>query len=183
MTLADIVCFCSITGDLGSRALVLSWFTGSYEYGHQQNHYTMTYFEDRPGQVQYKYYDVVQNPDPSAFAAVSISKCAFYEYMTMSNLPLQQMAHRRLSLIEASTSRLASSSASQFLTAVMSLSNPQSTAVQIVVPMVAGTHVPSSKLQSGLEQMYIPIRISIGYTLSEVSWDSVAEGSKSTSQI
>jgi hypothetical protein len=143
----------------------------------------MTYFEDRPGKIQFKYYDVVQDPGPYAFAAVTISKCAFYEYMTMSNLSLQQMAHRRPLFSLASFSRLVSSSASQLRTPVMSRSRPQSTAVQTVVPTVAGIHVPSSKLRSGLEQIYVPIRISIGYALSEVSWCSVAVGSKSTGQI
>jgi hypothetical protein len=62
----------SITGAIGSRALVISWYTGTIAYGHKQEHFTMTYFEDRPGQVQYKYYDVVQDPYPGALAAVNI---------------------------------------------------------------------------------------------------------------
>jgi hypothetical protein len=143
----------------------------------------MTYFEDRPGQVQYKYYDVVQNPGPSAFAAVVISKYAFYGYTTMSNLSMQQMAQRHLSSIKASISRLASSSVSQLQTPVMSHSRPQSTAVQTVVPTATGIHVPSSKLRSGLKRDVFRFRISIEYALSEMFWGSVAEGSKSTGQI
>ncbi|KAK6004317.1 hypothetical protein QM012_008179 [Aureobasidium pullulans] len=65
--------FYRITGEAGSRAIVFSWYAGTVRWGHQQNHFTVTYFEDRPGQVQYKYYDVVQNPGPSAYAQVIIN--------------------------------------------------------------------------------------------------------------
>ncbi|KAI4723998.1 hypothetical protein E4T49_08281 [Aureobasidium sp. EXF-10728] len=66
--------FYRITGDSGSRAIVFSWYAGTYNWGHQQNHFTITYFEDRPGEVQFKYYDVVQDPGPSATAALYISE-------------------------------------------------------------------------------------------------------------
>ncbi|KAH0276864.1 hypothetical protein KCU91_g3576, partial [Aureobasidium melanogenum] len=65
--------FYRITGEAGSRAIVFSWYAGTLAWGHQQNHFTITYFEDRPGQVQYKYYDVVQDPGPSAHAEVVIN--------------------------------------------------------------------------------------------------------------
>ncbi|KAG9858240.1 hypothetical protein KCU98_g1048, partial [Aureobasidium melanogenum] len=65
--------FYRITGDPGSRAVVFSWYTGTYNWGHQQNHFTITYFEDRPGEVQYKYYDVVMDPGPAAVAQVLIN--------------------------------------------------------------------------------------------------------------
>ncbi|KAH0378942.1 hypothetical protein KCU92_g8453, partial [Aureobasidium melanogenum] len=65
--------FYRITGEEGSRAIVFSWYMGTVRWGHQQNHFTITYFEDRPGEVQYKYYDVVQDPGPSAYAQVVIN--------------------------------------------------------------------------------------------------------------
>ncbi|KEQ57742.1 uncharacterized protein M437DRAFT_70548, partial [Aureobasidium melanogenum CBS 110374] len=78
--------FYRITGPEGSRAIVFSWYVGTYRYGHQQNHFTITYFEDRPGQVQYKYYDVVQDPGPSAHAEVVISKSFHHKLCQTSNL-------------------------------------------------------------------------------------------------
>jgi hypothetical protein len=62
--------FYRIAGDVGSRTVVVSWYAGTYNYGHQQNHFTVTLFENRPGYVQYKYYDVVMQPDPSAYVAL-----------------------------------------------------------------------------------------------------------------
>lgn len=45
---------------------------GTYNYGHMQNHFTATFFEDRPGEVQYKYYDVVQSGLYRAYARVTL---------------------------------------------------------------------------------------------------------------
>lgn len=53
--------FYRITGTPGSRQLVVAWYVGTYNWGHQQNHFSLTYFEDS-STVQYKYYDVVQGP-------------------------------------------------------------------------------------------------------------------------
>jgi hypothetical protein len=63
--------FYRIAGDVGSRTVVVSWYVGTYNYGHQQNHFTITLFENRPGYVQYKYYDVVMQPGPGAYIALS----------------------------------------------------------------------------------------------------------------
>ncbi|KAK4541626.1 hypothetical protein LTR36_007770 [Oleoguttula mirabilis] len=42
-----------ITGDVGSRQLVFAWYVGTHEYGNEQNHFTITYFENKPNEVQY----------------------------------------------------------------------------------------------------------------------------------
>lgn len=62
----------SIAGPIGKRQVTFSWYTGTWNYGHMQNHFTATFFEDRPGEVQYKYYDVVQSGMAQAYARVSI---------------------------------------------------------------------------------------------------------------
>lgn len=64
--------FYRIAGPVGSRTVVFSWYVGTYNYGHQQNHFTVTLFEDRPNYVQYKYYDVVMQPGPSATVGISM---------------------------------------------------------------------------------------------------------------
>jgi hypothetical protein len=66
--------FYRIQGPVGQRTVVFSWYVGTNNYGHQQNHFTITLFENRPGYAQYKYYDVVMQPGPSAFIAVAIGE-------------------------------------------------------------------------------------------------------------
>nr|POF02218.1 hypothetical protein CFP56_65483 [Quercus suber] len=61
----------SVTGPIGSRQIVFSWFVGTVNYGHMQNHFTITYFENQPGKVQFKYYDVVQSGLAQAYALIN----------------------------------------------------------------------------------------------------------------
>ncbi|RMY55273.1 hypothetical protein D0863_13360 [Hortaea werneckii] len=59
-----------IAGPVGARSLVFSWYAGTYEQGAEQNHFTITLFEN--AQVaQLKYYDVVQ-VQPQAFAYIQL---------------------------------------------------------------------------------------------------------------
>ncbi|KAF7192237.1 hypothetical protein HII31_06269 [Pseudocercospora fuligena] len=60
-----------ITGSQGSRQIVISWFASTYQYGHETNHFTVTFFEGS-GTIQLKYFDVVQ-VDPRAYASISIN--------------------------------------------------------------------------------------------------------------
>lgn len=52
--------FFSISGEVGSRELVLAWHAGTLGFEHQQNHFTATYQEDEPGRIRYNYHSVVQ---------------------------------------------------------------------------------------------------------------------------
>ncbi|KAI7287638.1 hypothetical protein KC345_g427 [Hortaea werneckii] len=62
--------FYRIAGPFGARSLVFSWYAGTYEQGAEQNHFTITLFEN--AQVaQLKYYDVVQ-AQPQAFAYIQL---------------------------------------------------------------------------------------------------------------
>ncbi|KAI6880176.1 hypothetical protein KC325_g7425 [Hortaea werneckii] len=62
--------FYRIAGPVGARSLVFSWYAGTYEQGAEQNHFTITLFEN--AQVaQLKYYDVVQ-AQPQAFAYIQL---------------------------------------------------------------------------------------------------------------
>lgn len=62
--------FYRIAGPVGARSLVFSWYAGTYEQGAEQNHFTITLFEN--AQVaQLKYYDVVQ-VQPQAFAYIQL---------------------------------------------------------------------------------------------------------------
>ncbi|RMY48018.1 hypothetical protein D0863_15488 [Hortaea werneckii] len=62
--------FYRIAGPVGARSLVVSWYAGTFEQGAEQNHFTITLFEN--AQVaQLKYYDVVQ-AQPQAFAYIQI---------------------------------------------------------------------------------------------------------------
>jgi hypothetical protein len=70
--------FYRVAGDAGSRSVVISWYAGTYQYGHQQNHFTVTLFENRPGYVLYKYYDIIMQPNPSATIAISIGSDTKY---------------------------------------------------------------------------------------------------------
>jgi hypothetical protein len=64
--------FYRVAGDVGSRTAVFSWYAGTFSYGSQQNHFTITFFENRPYYVQYKYYDVIQDPYPEALVGISL---------------------------------------------------------------------------------------------------------------
>ncbi|RMZ20446.1 hypothetical protein D0859_15556 [Hortaea werneckii] len=64
--------FNRIAGPVGARSLVFSWYAGTYEQGAEQNHFTITLFEN--AQVaQLKYYDVVQ-AQPQAFAYIQLGE-------------------------------------------------------------------------------------------------------------
>ncbi|RMZ13507.1 hypothetical protein D0860_02510 [Hortaea werneckii] len=64
--------FYRIAGPVGARSLVFSWYAGTYEQGAEQNHFTITLFEN--AQVaQLKYYDVVQ-AQPQAFAYIQLGE-------------------------------------------------------------------------------------------------------------
>jgi hypothetical protein len=65
--------FYRVAGDVGSRTVVFSWYTGTINYGSQQSHFTITLFENRPGYVQYRYYDVIQDPAPQATVGVAVN--------------------------------------------------------------------------------------------------------------
>nr|POF15324.1 hypothetical protein CFP56_42213 [Quercus suber] len=62
--------FYRIAGPVGSRQIVFSWFIGTVQFGHMQNHFTITYFENQPGKMQFKYYDVVQSALAQADASI-----------------------------------------------------------------------------------------------------------------
>ncbi|GAB1744258.1 hypothetical protein NU219Hw_g1405t1 [Hortaea werneckii] len=62
--------FYRIAGPVGARSLVFSWYAGTFDQGAEQNHFTITLFEN--AQVaQLKYYDVVQ-VQPQAFAYLQL---------------------------------------------------------------------------------------------------------------
>ncbi|RMY78687.1 hypothetical protein D0862_13319 [Hortaea werneckii] len=62
--------FYRIAGPVGARSLVFSWYAGTFDQGAEQNHFTITLFEN--AQVaQLKYYDVVQ-VQPQAFAYIQL---------------------------------------------------------------------------------------------------------------
>jgi len=63
-------CASSITGSVGSRQIVFAWYAGTYQYGNQQQHFTVTLFEDDPNEVIFKYYDVDIKADQRANTAL-----------------------------------------------------------------------------------------------------------------
>jgi hypothetical protein len=66
--------FYRVAGDVGSRTAVFSWYAGTEYYGSQQNHFTITLFENRPYYVQYKYYDIILDPPyPNALVGVAVN--------------------------------------------------------------------------------------------------------------
>lgn len=130
---------------------MFSWYAGTLQWGHQQNHFTITYFEDRPGQVQYKYYDVVQDPGPSAYAQVVISKSCHHGFIKDIELINIQMALQLPLSQAASTSHPASKSASQHQTILMSPSRVRLMIAQAVAASATGTHVQSFSHPRDLE--------------------------------
>lgn len=66
--------FYRITGDVGSRQLTFAWYTATISWGHQQSHITATYFEDKPNQIQYKYYDAIQDAPSDTTPSIYIQK-------------------------------------------------------------------------------------------------------------
>lgn len=84
--------FYRIAGSVGARSLVVSWYAGTFEQGAEQNHFTVTFFEN--AQVaQLKYYDVVQ-AQPQAFAYIQIG--SFYLLLVPSlSLLLLALTHRK----------------------------------------------------------------------------------------
>ncbi|KAF1356711.1 hypothetical protein BDV97DRAFT_394603 [Delphinella strobiligena] len=73
--------FYRITGEVGSRELVFAWYTGTYDWGHQSRHFTMTFSEDDSNQVQYKYYDAVQAASYDEYANVYVQIGSSKTYM------------------------------------------------------------------------------------------------------
>jgi hypothetical protein len=68
--------FYRVAGVPGARTVVFSWYAGTLNFGHNQNHFTVTLFENLPGYVQYKYYDIIEDPYPNALIAVQIGGSA-----------------------------------------------------------------------------------------------------------
>ncbi|KAK5739293.1 hypothetical protein LTR17_005399 [Elasticomyces elasticus] len=54
--------FYRVAGTPGARSVVISWYTGTYAEGYEQNHYTITLYEN-VGVAQYKYYGCDREPE------------------------------------------------------------------------------------------------------------------------
>ncbi|KAH7039813.1 uncharacterized protein B0I36DRAFT_390567 [Microdochium trichocladiopsis] len=52
--------FTRVTGPLGNRQFTMSWYTSTWDFGHAKAHYSVTWYENMPQVVYYKYYDAVQ---------------------------------------------------------------------------------------------------------------------------
>ncbi|KAJ9629704.1 hypothetical protein H2203_002085 [Taxawa tesnikishii (nom. ined.)] len=55
--------FYDISGDIGSRTVTFEYYIGTYNDATDISHFTMTFYEDRQGVVDYKYYEVNGNGD------------------------------------------------------------------------------------------------------------------------
>jgi hypothetical protein len=60
--------FYSVDGPIGSRKIVFSWFTSTYQWGHTRYHFTATFDEAKPGVLVSKIYDVVKVYDSGTFS-------------------------------------------------------------------------------------------------------------------
>lgn len=63
-----------ITGSNGSRQLTFAWYAATYNWGHQATHVMATYFEASPNQIQYKYYDAIQDAPYNSIPSVYVQK-------------------------------------------------------------------------------------------------------------
>lgn len=48
-----------VSGEVGSRKIAFEWYCSHYQQPTQYYHFTMTFFEGKPGVATYKYYDVL----------------------------------------------------------------------------------------------------------------------------
>lgn len=48
-----------VTGEVGARTIVFEWYCSQFHQPTQYYHFTMAFYEGRPGAVTTKYYDVL----------------------------------------------------------------------------------------------------------------------------